>query len=100
MGAATVETPTAMLDLAMKSGLRFGLRAHGNGSANLSEAERVEAEQRGPNGEKIAGAWEGGRPILGLLHPKRRQLDAQDMARQVKQLSCVACVLAALPNQR
>ncbi len=87
MGAATVETPTALLDLAMKSGLRFSLRAHGNGGSGLSETEREAAEHRGPNGEKILGAWEGGRPILGLLHPKRRQLDAEDIARQIKQLS-------------
>ena len=86
-GAVTVETPTALLDLAMKSGLRFSLRAHGNSDSRLSKTEREEAERRGPNGEKILGAWEGGRPILGLLHPKRRQLDAEDMARQIKQMS-------------
>ena len=83
----------------MKSGLRFSLRAHGNSDSRLSKTEREGAERRGPNGEKILGAWEGGRPILGLLHPKRRQLDAEDIARQIKQMSA-GRYLAPLPDQR
>jgi len=83
-GVATIHSPPRLLDLTVKYGLRFALRAHG--SARLTPQEREEALRRGPNGEEVPGAWEGGRGMLGLLHPRVRQLRAEDMAEQVKQL--------------
>ncbi len=84
-GVATTDTSPGILDLTMKWGLRFGMRAHG--SPRLTQTEREEALRRGPNGEKLPGAWEGGRPILGLLHPRLRETAAADMAEQVKHLA-------------
>ena len=89
-GCGTTDTPPGIFDLGMKYGVRFGMRAHGQ-SAGLTDAEREEAQIRGPNGEKIPGAWEGGRPILGLLSPRVRALVSADMAKQV-------AVLAAWPS--
>ena len=85
IGSATTHMPSTMLDAALKHGLRFAMRAHG--ADKLTDKEREAALRRGPNGEKIAGAWEGGRPVLGLAHPTLRQRRAQDMAKQVKELS-------------
>ena len=42
--------------------------------ARLNGAEWQEAEERGPNGEKMPVHWEGGRPVLGLLSQKRRHI--------------------------
>ncbi len=84
-GSATKESPPGILDLGMKYGLRFGMRAHG--SAKLTDAEREEALRRGPHGEKLPGAWEGGRPITGLLSARVRETAAASMAEQVKELA-------------
>jgi hypothetical protein len=84
-GGATTETPAGFLDLATKYGVRLSMRAHG--ADHLTDAEREAALRRGPNGEKLPGAWEGGRPILGLLSAPLRAQRAADMARQVKELA-------------
>lgn len=84
-GSATEDTSPGILDLTMKYGLRFGMRAHGY--PTLTPEEREEALRRGPNGEKLPGAWEGGRPIIGLLSPRVRETVAADLAKQVKQMA-------------
>ena len=86
IGVATTHMPPGILDLAIKYDLRFGMRAHGPVPRGSSSPEWAEALQRAPNGETIPH-WGGARPTLGLLHPKRRRLDAQDVARQLKELS-------------
>ena len=84
-GCVTTDTSGILMDLTMKYGLRFCLRAHG--VANLTPKESEEAERRGTNNEKLAGAWEGGRPISGLVSTKLRETTAADMAMQVKELA-------------
>ena len=37
--------------------------------------------------EPIPGAWEGGRPMLGLFSARQRETTAADMAGQVKKLA-------------
>ena len=83
-GTATQHTPARLLDQSLKHGVCFALRADPGGT--LTDQEREEALRRGPNGEKIPGAWEGGRPILGLLHPRLRQVRAESMAAEMQAL--------------
>ena len=85
-GSAAEETPAGILDLTLKYGLRFGMRAHGS-ATKLTPEEVEEAQRRGPKGEKLPGAWEGGRPIHGLLSAKLREQSAADMAQQVKKMA-------------
>jgi len=90
LGTGGPEMNPLLMDQALRYGLRFSMRIHGDARGPFEPG----SNRLGANGEHVPSAWGGGRPMVSLSSPILRQQVAESFA---KQLAAIAGYPALWP---
>jgi len=79
LGTGGPEMNPVLMDQALRYGLRFSMRIHGDGRGPFEPG----SDRVGANGEHVPSAWGGGRAMVSLASPTLRKQVAESFAKQL-----------------